>query len=72
MLNNNMNEQFKDLKYKNEYQSREDLEETLLGILDTIKRGEVYATVTNVSSSGMSRRIKFYRIVQHEKHPPRI
>ena len=55
-------EKFKDLKFKNEYQDRGDLEQDMISVLETIKQGAIYAQVASVSASGMSRRIKFYRI----------
>ena len=65
-MENTTIEKLATLKFKNEYISRESLTEDLVSVLDTIKAGQVYASVVHVSASGISRRIKFYRIVHHE------
>jgi len=39
-----------------------EMTEELESILQSVRDGEVYADVVSVSRSGMSRRIKFYRI----------
>ena len=65
-------EKIKTLKFKNEYQTRENLENELMSVLDTIKDGQVYAQVVSVSSSGMSRKIKFYRVIEQYQGKPSI
>lgn len=60
-------EKFKDMKFKNEYQTRENLEAEMVDVLNTIKTGDIYAQIVSVSSSGMSRKIKFFRVKNYFK-----
>jgi len=48
-----------------EIQQRKDqIDRQMASVLKTIKQGKIYATVTSVSRSGMSRRILFFRVTK--------